>query len=152
MVAALGQAQFKPTLGAAAFKTLTETVRIDNPPNNHGDHLGSAYQGSWYGYVSKDLRTTLGQKVRGKYSRAYCGSRKRCRAKLRRSLKAAAKVPASALYGDDAVCKKETKLDPQWCFDAVRQRPTGGATQPLIHWINRPTFQQAVEIPTRLPR
>ena len=146
------QAQFKPALGAAAFKTLTETVSIDNPPNGHGDHLGSAYQGSWYGYVSKDLRTTLGQKVRGKYSRAYCGTRKRCRARLRRSLKAAAKVPASALYGDDAVCKKEPKLDPQWCFDAVRQRPTGGATQPLIHWINRPTFQQAVEIPVRLPR
>ena len=32
------------------------------------------------------------------------------------------------LYGDDAVCKQETKRDPQWCFDAVRQRPTGGAT------------------------
>ena len=145
-------AQFEPVLGAAAFKTLTETVAIDNPPNNHGEHLGSAFQGSWYGYVSKDLRTTLGDKVRGKYSRAYCGSLKRCRAALRRSLKAAAKVGASELYGDDEVCKQETKLDPQWCFDAVRQRPTGGATQPLIHWINRPTFQQVVEIPKRLPR
>jgi hypothetical protein len=40
----------------------------------------------------------------------------------------------------------------QWCFDAVRQRPVGGATQPLIHWINRPTYQQAVEIQTRAPR
>jgi hypothetical protein len=90
--------------------------------------------------------------VRGKYSRAYCGKLAACRAKLRRSLRAAAKVPASALYGDDEVCKKETKRDPQWCFDAVRQRPTGGATQPLIQWINRPTYQQAVEIPQRLPR
>ena len=61
-------------------------------------------------------------------------------------------MPASALYGDDEVCKGQSKLDPQWCFDAVRQRPTGGATQPLIHWINRPTYQQVVEIPTRLPR
>jgi len=146
------QAQFKPTLGADAFKVLTETVKIDNPPNNDGEHLGSAYQGSWYGYVSKDLRTTLGEMVRGMYSRAYCGKLAACRAKLRRSLRAAAKVPASALYGDDEVCKKETKRDPQWCFDAVRQRPIGGATQPLIHWINRPTYQQAVEIPKRLPR
>jgi acyl-homoserine lactone acylase PvdQ len=137
------KAQFEPALGAAAFRTPTATVAIDNPPNNHGDHLGSAYQGSWYGYISKDLRTTLGARVRGPYSRSYCGSLKKCRAALRRSLRAALRVPASEVYGGDEVCKKETKLDPQWCFDAVRQRPTGGASQPLIHWINRPTYQQA---------
>ena len=34
---------------------------FDNEPNNHGDHLGSAYQGGWWGYVSKDLRRVLGQ-------------------------------------------------------------------------------------------
>ena len=28
--------------------------------NNHGAHLGSAYQDGWYGYVSKDLRRLLG--------------------------------------------------------------------------------------------
>lgn len=146
------EAQFKPALGAAAFKTLTETVAIDNPPNNGGEHIGSAYQGSWYGYVSKDLRTTLGEKVRGRYSRSYCGSRAKCRRALRRSLREALEVPASALYGSDEVCAEEKDLDPQWCFDAVRQRPTGGATQPLIHWINRPTYQQVVEIPRRMPR
>ena len=62
------------------------------------------------------------------------------------------KVPASAVYGGDAVCAKEPKLNAQWCFDAVRQRPIGGASQPLIHWINRPTYQQANEIPRKLPR
>ena len=77
------KAQFGRTLGADAFKTLTETVAIDNTPNNHGDHLGSAFQGSWYGYVSKDLRQTLGDPVKGRYSRSYCGSVKRCRAALR---------------------------------------------------------------------
>ena len=54
--------------------------------------------------------------------------------------------------GGDPVCEKEPKLNAQWCFDAVRQRPTGGASQSLIHWINRPTYQQANEIPRRLPR
>ena len=39
-----------------------------------------------------------------------------------------------------------------WCYDAVRRRPTGRATQPLIHWINRPTYQQVNEISRRLPR
>ena len=77
-----------PTLGADAFEVLTQTVAIDNPPNNDGEHLGSAYQGSWYGYVSKDLRTVLGRaRCVGSYSREYCGRLlARCRAALRRSL------------------------------------------------------------------
>jgi hypothetical protein len=28
----------------------------------------------------------------------------------------------------------------------VRQRPLGAVQQPLIDWINRPTFQQVVEV------
>ena len=62
------------------------------------------------------------------------------------------KVPASEVYGGDEVCEKAGKPADQWCFDAVRQRPTGGASQPLIHWINRPTFQQANEIQRRVGR
>ena len=45
-------------------------IELDNEPNNHGDHLGSAYQDGWYGYAKKDLRTVLGKRVRGKYSRS----------------------------------------------------------------------------------
>ena len=82
------EAQFKPALGARRFDTLTKTVAIDNPPNSHGDHLGSAYQGSWYGYVSKDLRTVLGDKVRGHVlARVLRGARsaaaRRCGARWR---------------------------------------------------------------------
>ncbi len=139
------EAQFMPALGPKAFETLTKTVAIDNPPNSH---QGSSYQGSFYGYVSKDLRTVLGERVRGKYSRVYCGSLKRCRAALRRSLAAALKVPAGEVYSGDPLCKDGD----QWCYDAVQQRPIGGAKQPLIHWINRPTYQQANEISKRLPR
>ena len=73
-MAAVGQGAVR-----ARARTLTETVAIDNPPNGHGDHLGSAFQGSWYGYVSKDLRQTLGDPVKGRYSRAYGGSLRRCR-------------------------------------------------------------------------
>jgi acyl-homoserine lactone acylase PvdQ len=140
------KAQFEPALGRRAFKVLTDTVAIDNSPNGDGEHLGSAYQGSFYGYVSKDLRTTLGDRVKGPYSRRYCGRRTKCRKALRQSLRAALK--AGNPYTGDELCQDGD----QWCYDAVRQRPTGGATQPLIHWINRPTFQQVVEIPRRLPR
>ena len=71
---------------------------------------------------------------------------------LRASLRAALDVPRSELYGGDAACQDAGKDGDQWCYDAVRQRPTGGAAQPLIHWINRPTYQQAVEVQRRLPR
>ena len=71
---------------------------------------------------------------------------------LRRSLKAALDVPRAQLYGGDEVCREAGKDGDQWCYDAVRQRPVGGATQPLIHWINRPTYQQANEIGKRVGR
>ena len=34
----------------------------------------------------------------------------------------------------------------QACFDAIAFRATGGVTQPMIGWQNRPTYQQAVEV------
>ena len=46
----------------------------------------------------------------------------------------------------------EGKPGDQACYDAVRFRPVGGATQPLIPWINRPTYQQVNEIQSRVPR
>jgi hypothetical protein len=148
------KAQFQPALGGKAYQAITSTLEIENPPNNHGDHLGSAYQGGWYGYVRKDLRSLLGREVKGRYGRRYCGGGKlgRCRLVLERSLREALRVPASRIYGGDEACKAAGKDGDQWCFDAVRQRPVGGTTQPLIHWINRPTYQQAVEIQTRAPR
>jgi hypothetical protein len=155
-------AEFEPALGSDLFKRIESIIALDNAPNNHGDHLGSAYQYGWYGYASKDLRTLLGRKVKGRSSRVYCGSRgkkkasmrtlrKRCRADLVASLKKALSASPAELYADD-LCKDEGKPGDQWCFDAIRQRPLGAITQPLIHWIDRPTFQQAVEIPKRLPR
>ena len=68
------------------------------------------------------------------------------------TLLAALDVPRSQLYGGDAVCRRAGKDSDQWCYDAIRQRPIGGATQPLIAWVNRPTFQQAVEIQHRVAR
>jgi acyl-homoserine lactone acylase PvdQ len=148
------RAEFQPKLGKAAVDRLLATTQVDNPPNNHGDHLGSAYQGAWYGYVRKDLRTILGRKVKGRYVMRYCGGGKlrKCRKRLRSSLKAALAVPASELYGGDEVCKDAGQDGDQTCYDAVRFRPVGGATQPLIPWINRPTYQQVNEIHSRVPR
>jgi len=54
-------------------------------------------------------------------------------------------------YADD-VCDKYGLPSDQWCFDTVRQRPVGAIGQQLIEWINRPTFQQAVEVKKKAPR
>ncbi|WP_027006012.1 penicillin acylase family protein [Conexibacter woesei] len=140
------KAEFEPTLGPEVFSTLPH--QQDNSPNNDGDHLGSAYQEGWYGYAKKDLMDVLGQRVQQPYARTFCGkgSLTACRTALRQSLKAALAVPASQLYGGDATCQRAREDGDQMCFDKVSFRALGGITQPLIPWINRPTYQQTVEI------
>jgi hypothetical protein len=134
------EAEFEPTLGTSLFEQLKSAIGFDDPPRAQG----SAYQSGWYGYASKDLRTVLGKKVKGEYSRTYCGGGKlrKCRQALASSLNQALAVPASELYGTES-CEGG---DPQWCSGAVRFRALGAVTQPPMHWINRPTFQQAVEV------
>jgi hypothetical protein len=140
-------AEFKPTIGSSVFEQIDAINEVDNAPNNHGDHLGSAYDDGWYGYISKDLRQVLGRRVRGRYSRTYCGGGKRskCRALLASTLAKAVKMSPTQVYPGDGDCD----AGDQWCWDAVRHRPLGAVSQPLIHWINRPTFQQAVEVQGR---
>jgi acyl-homoserine lactone acylase PvdQ len=158
--------QFEPAWGKDIFGLIEKQMGgIDNAPNNHGDHLGSAYQYGFYGFAQKDLRNALGGKTRkrikGRYSRVFCGGTakksgtlKSCRKALASSLGAALEKSEGDLYGADTVCKGSERgaMSLQMCFDAVRQRPLGGVTQPLIPWIDRPTFQQAVEIQAHVAR
>jgi hypothetical protein len=152
------RAQFRPTLGTAPYKRLLSLIAHDDDPNLDGEHHGSAYQSGWYGYAQKDLRRVLGRRVRGKYSRVYCGGgRKRsgnlrkCRSRLRASLKRALNVDPAVFYKDET-CEEYGMPSDQWCYDAVRHRPVGAINQPLIHWINRPTFQQVIEVQKQAPR
>jgi hypothetical protein len=159
-------AQFRPTLGGELFSRIEDLLPVDD--ENRPNHLGSAFQGGWWGYVQKDLRTLLEKtkkrkghprnkgkaaasakgkkdKVRSRYSRIYCGNGKlnACRRALLASLQQALEVPESELYPGVAGC---TQGNAQWCYDAISFRVVGLIDQPFIHWINRPTFQQAVEI------
>jgi acyl-homoserine lactone acylase PvdQ len=154
------KAEFEPTLGGDIFDNLEGLVEFDNSPNNHGDHLGSAYQNGWYGYAQKDLRQVLRQRVLGAYPKTYCGgpgSRRtqlaRCRSALSNSLSDALHIDPAKLYKDDVCATKEgAGMDPQVCADTIRFRPLGAVTQPLIPWQNRPTYQQAIEIQGHRPR
>src|SRR3954451_8355167 len=160
--------QFKPAWGKPLYNRLRAFLAPDNDPNGDGAHLGSAYDGGWYHYVQQDLRSVLGKRrlkrLRGppkrgtRLSRTYCGGsvHKRgnlrvCRRRILASLGKALGADPKKLYGDE-VCEKYGKSSDQWCFDSVRQRPIGAINQQLIHWINRPTFQQVVEIANKAPR
>jgi len=136
--------RLEPRLGQPLFDQLAAAYTFSNDPNNHGDHLGSAWQDGWYGYVRKDLGTLLHHRFKSPYALRYCGAGKlaACRSALQSSLATALAKPAAEVYPGDASCSPGD----QWCWDAVRFRPLGAVTQPLVPWINRPTYQQADEI------
>jgi hypothetical protein len=100
--------------------------------------------------VLKDLKRVLHRPVKQKYAVAFCGHGRlaACRTALESSLKGALAEKATDAYPADAVCK----AGDQPCLDDVRFRPLGGVTQPLIPWINRPTYQHAVEVQGSSPR
>ena len=135
------EAEFRPALGGKLFDALENMIAFHDAPGP----VGSAFYGGWYGYVNKDLRTILGDPVRGKFSRVYCGggSISKCRKALVKSLKQALAHTTDAELYPGGPCEGG---DAQWCNDAVRHTATGAITQPPIHWINRPTFQQVVQI------
>jgi len=147
------RAQFQPSLGDPLFEQLSAAHELDNTPNNHGDHLGSAYQNGWYGYAYKDLRRVLGLNVRAPYSKRYCGAGRlaRCRDALRAALAQALYVDPATLYRDAECARAKLPAD-QACFDRISFRATGAVTQPMIGWQNRPTYQQAVEVQGHRPR
>jgi len=126
------QAEFEPTLGQALFNQFP--FAHDAP-----GRVGSAFNSGSYGYVHKDLRDLLGAPVQGPYSRVYCGngSVSACRTALLNSLSDALSHASNAeLYGG------QTQVE----HDKIGFSAVGAITQPNIPWVNRPTFQQAVQV------
>lgn len=140
---------FRPILGEAAADTLEELLPMGE--QRGGSPGAPNFFGGWWGYVSKDLRTLFKiGKVRGRYSRIYCGkgSRSRCRATLEASLREALGVQRERLYAFGACAS-----DPQAsCWDRNRSVVASGISVPPMLFQNRPTFQQIVEIPRAIPR
>ena len=106
-------------------------------------HVGSAFNGGAESHVVKDLRQVLGEPVQGRFHTTYCGGGDlaACRAALWRSLSTVAEQLQADL---------ESPLVRDWrripADDAIVHTPTGVTTVPDIHWVNRPTFQQVVEV------
>ena len=142
----LVRAEFGPTLGSSLLDQVESDFPINDEPGHgvSGAHLGSAFDVGFYGIVQKDLRSVLGHKFAGPLNREYCGggSVAKCRAALESSLSQAVAESAQQVYPADSVCA----AGDQMCSDSIQFRPIGVISQPLIEWVNRPTFQQADEI------
>jgi len=134
-------AEFQPGLGTSLYGALTAVLPLHDPPG----HRGSAFQSGWYGYVSKDIRRLLGDPVAGGFPNPFCGngSLAACRTALLDALRAAVAAPATEVYPADADCA----AGDQFCHDSIIHQPIGGITQDKMAWVNRPTFQQAVQYP-----
>jgi hypothetical protein len=115
--------------------------------DNPREHIGSAFNGiSWYGYLNKDLRTTLGDPVRAPYSHRYCGSLTACRTALRASLHAAVQ---QALATEDVSRPRDLTYDKH--RDDIASVAGGVTGVRPIDWQNRPTFQQVVRFTGHRP-
>lgn len=143
----LVKAQFQPGLGSGLYTAITANLPVDESPSAaHGPtgaHAGSAFQYGWWSYVDKDVRSVLGDQVRGPLARAYCGggTLAGCRDVLTGTLKQAAGRTAAQVYPGDDTCA----AGDQWCADAIVHRELGGIGHAPISWQNRPTYQQVVE-------
>jgi acyl-homoserine lactone acylase PvdQ len=134
----LAETVLRPVLGdlAAPGGLLDRLMTRDDSPRTSN---GSSYGGGWYGYVDKDLRSLLGEPVKGAYSRRYCGNGDlaACRTSLWTVIQASADALAAAQGTDPNA----------WRADATGERITfvPGVLPDTMRWANRPTFHLLME-------
>ena len=144
--------KFKPNKGVAKRFRVTATGKMKHR-HELSSHLRSGRSEKKKRHLgrpsilaeghARNLRRMLGQRVNGGLSRKYCGAGNltTCRNTLLSALQEALTVPKESLYRDEGCDDGD-----QPCYDKIRFRAIGGMTVPPIRWINRPTFQQAVEV------
>jgi acyl-homoserine lactone acylase PvdQ len=117
-------------------------------PLHQAPQLGQGFAFGFgpYPHVDKDLRQVLGDPVRGRFSRTYCGrgDRTTCRADLWASLATAAADLESEFASADVDDWQRAVLD-----DSIRHSAAGVTTLPPIPFQNRPTYQIVVEFADR---
>jgi acyl-homoserine lactone acylase PvdQ len=117
---------------------------FDNKPGERG----SAYQSGYYGYLQKAYNMVLGNPVSKPFTVLKCadGTLAGCRAGLVSSLNdTVAQLTADFASADPA----DWRVEPSDEF--VHFTPFGLAEVDPIPWINRPTFQQVVQVRSRRP-
>ncbi len=117
---------------------------FDNRPGT----LGSAYQSGYYGLLQKALRMAQGLSVAAPFEQLQCadGTLAGCRTALVDSLSDAVAELTIAFGSADPA---DWEADPT--VDQIEFTPFGAATVDPIPWINRPTFQQVVQVTGAAP-
>jgi acyl-homoserine lactone acylase PvdQ len=130
----LADAVMTPVLGQDLANQLNDTLhrRYDQPPDGQF--------GGWHMYMSKDLRTLLGQEVKGPLRNRYCGNgdANACRTALWSALDAAGNELAAAQGPDPDA----------WRADANAERISfaPGLLPFTMRYTNRPTgIQQVID-------
>jgi acyl-homoserine lactone acylase PvdQ len=127
----LADAAMAPVLGPQLDELDGLLTRYDKPP-------GGQF-GGWHGYLDKDLRTLLGQPVKGPFAVRYCGAGdlSACRASLWQAMHAAGDQLEGAQGADPAA----------WRASATAERMTfrPGLLSTTLRYANRPSgIQQAI--------
>jgi hypothetical protein len=132
----MAKAWASSVLGKSLTDELASFQSIYDYPNN-GNGTGGQYSG-WHIWMDKDLRTILGQHVRGKFNLRYCGdgSLKRCQKLLWSALGAAGKQ-LSHQQGSNPAHWHSSATDEQISF-------VPGLLNYKMRYTNRPTGIQQV--------
>ena len=136
-----------PRLAHAMFDTTSGNaishLGLSLEDGNRRAHVGSAFQGEFVSQVNKDLRQVLGLPVADPMSQTYCGGGNlaQCAADLWAAMDQAAADLETEFASASVKDWKRTVAD-----EAVVHTPLGVVGVDEIHWINRPTFQQVVQI------
>jgi acyl-homoserine lactone acylase PvdQ len=145
----LVRAEFQPVLGQPLMNLINQYFNTIQPDGIR-DGTGNGFFEGWEMDVQKDLRQVLRKRVRGRFSRTYCGggSLKRCRSLLSTTLLQAASQ-LSAKYGSSTAgwklpvtCPVTT---PPSC-DQIVPTSAGAVSIPPQPFDNRGTFYQAVAV------
>lgn len=116
---------------------------FDNEPSE----IGSAYQSGYYGIVRKVLLMASGEPVTSPYAVLRCadtGTEPDCRAALVTSLNDAVGDLTTEFSSSDPA---DWSVDPT--SEQIEFRPFGLAEVDPMPWVNRPTFQQVVQVNAR---
>jgi acyl-homoserine lactone acylase PvdQ len=140
------RAEFQPALGKPLLDFIDKRFHPIQPDGIR-DRSGNGFFDGWEMQVHKDLRQVLRAKVRGRYSRTYCGggALKRCRALLVSTLQQAAAQVASKYGADQSGWKLPVTCpdtDPPSC-DQIIPTAAGAINVPPQPFDNRGTFYQA---------
>jgi acyl-homoserine lactone acylase PvdQ len=145
----LVRAEFQPIVGTSLMSLINSQFNSISPDGIR-DGTGNGFFAGWEMDVQKDLRAVLHPRVRGRFSRTYCGrgSLRRCRALLSKTLLQAASQLSKHLGSNMSNWKLPLTCPvgtPVGC-DQIVPTSAGAISIPPQPFDNRGTFYQAVAV------